>query len=190
MSYHVSDIVLQNGGDRNLFFCPSETSRNDDKFWRYSEAFVDPDFKSKPEPTKTAIRKTKNRVIGYYIMIDDETDRTYHPRRVQPYKDWVTSLNEKDPASADLINDVVLSNGPFRTANFHAVFGINYWTHPWRYFERSNHLKYNEPLGGNIGYVDGHAAWRDFFDMHYRYSPTHPYNDDHTRSATNYVMWW
>ena len=36
------------------------------------------------------------------------------------------------------------------------------------YTDRSNHMRDSQPLGGNILFLDGHVAWRDFASMQVR----------------------
>ena len=47
------------------------------------------------------------------------------------------------------------------------------WDIPDRYADwaqGTSHMEGEKPDGGNIGFLDGHAAWRHFADMYERYS--------------------
>ncbi len=186
MSYFASDLVLKSGGDRKTFYCPSEMGRNRDEFWRYDEAAGNPNgFDSKPEPTGADVRRSTNRVIGYYYMVDCEVRRQYHPHKGKVHKDWVVKTSQKQAASADLINDIVLSASPNEESNFAEIKGGS-WT-IWQIVDRTNHLRNGQAQGGNVAYLDGHSDWRTFSDMQPRFSPTSPTN---VFAASSFVFWW
>ena len=63
------------------------------------------------------------------------------------------------PAEAELVSDAVLSaNGTFNTAN--EAVGTS-----------TSHVDGNIPQGGNVGFHDGHVAWRRFGEMVKRPGP-------------------
>lgn len=186
MSYFATDLVLASGGDRKTFYCPSEMSRNIDEFWRYDEAAANPQrFKQNIEPVDPERRRRTNRVIGYYYMVDCEVRRRYHPENAPPYKDWVVKVSQKNAASADLINDIVLSVTANEDSDFAEVKGGSWAI--WQIVDKTNHLRGGRPQGGNVAYLDGHGAWRDFADMQPRFSPYSPTN---VFGASNFVFWW
>ncbi len=61
-----------------------------------------------------------------------------------------------DPARRELVVDATIS---FGYGNFTEVQGMAPSPH------RANHLAGSTPAGGNIGFLDGHVAWRPFAEM-------------------------
>lgn len=61
-----------------------------------------------------------------------------------------------DPARRELVVDATIS---FGYGNFTEVQGMAPSPH------RANHLSGSTPAGGNIGFLDGHVAWRAFTEM-------------------------
>ena len=139
--------------------------------WQFSQNApigADPDSFKEPRTN----RENEFRVTGYFWMMDTRSGRGYHPEG-KPEKDWVTTLNCKQPSSTELVVDATLSTGSDpETASFTEVRGGTYSR--WQIFDRTNHIRHDRPEGGNILYVDGHLDWRPFTEMAVRVSP--PYH--------------
>lgn len=194
VSYWTTDIILKTGAfDRDIFYCPSWSQRNNIIFWRYGENLPGgtPETYLTPEPTAEGTRKDYHRIMGYYWLLDTVGGRLHSPMSPDGVaKAWVrTTMAQmtKDtkkkipPASTELITDVTASNGPDReTADFTQATGGCFTR--WGIYDRSNHLKNsNKPSGGNILFLDGHVTWRKFQEMEHRWF----YN-----RYDNPCMWW
>ncbi len=150
---------LKRGGIRDIFYCPSERRSLEnpelqDVAWRLPE-----------------IHNVKYRAIGYGMLIDDEepSRETVLPILGTPTKKWIRELGAPDQTEAELIIDITISDvlnyGPpeYPYGNFGHVMG-------GPYSNRSNHMgmDYTTAYGGNMGFVDGHVAWRPFGQMEFR----------------------
>ncbi|MHC4299353.1 MAG: type II secretion system protein [Planctomycetota bacterium] len=173
ISYTTTDYIIATGGDKHTFYCPCDPTKTADmaNLWQFSQnapISANPDTFDEP---KTG-RESQFRVTGYFWMMDTQNGRNYHPEGV-PEKDWVTTLNCKQPASTELVIDATLSTGSDpETASFTEVRGGTYGR--WQIFDRTNHLRHGKPDGANILYIDGHLDWRPFTEMVVRVSP--PYH--------------
>jgi prepilin-type N-terminal cleavage/methylation domain-containing protein/prepilin-type processing-associated H-X9-DG protein len=173
ISYATTDYIIATGGDKHTFYCPCDPTKTADmaNLWQFSQnapISANPDTFDEP---KTG-RESQFRVTGYFWMMDTQNGRNYHPEGV-PEKDWVTTLNCKQPASTELVLDATLSTGSDpETASFTEVRGGTYGR--WQIFDRTNHLRHGKPDGANILYIDGHLDWRPFTEMVVRVSP--PYH--------------
>lgn len=189
VSYWTTDIILKTGAfDRDIFYCPSWSQRNSIIYWRYGENLPagTPESYLAPEPTAEATRKDYHRIMGYYWFLDWQNGRPNDPMSPNgPKKQWVrttTSTKYKaPPAQVELIADVTASDGPDReTADFTGATGGCFTR--WGVHDRSNHLRSGtRPAGGNILFLDGHVAWRQFQEMEHRWF----YN-----LFANPCMWW
>lgn len=81
----------------------------------------------------------------------------------------VRSLYIEEAGSTELVVD--------RTISQKGIGGVEYFNRVqggmgvYGIYDQANHLKSStEPYGGNIGFVDGHVAWRPFSDMEIRKS--------------------
>jgi prepilin-type processing-associated H-X9-DG protein len=86
---------------------------------------------------------------------------------------WLRTIMVKQAALREMVLDVVISamemrNDEYPNGNFTRVSGGMLTS--YGIYDSTSHLKTDaEPLGGNIGFVDGHVAWRPFHDMGGRY---------------------
>jgi len=171
VSYATTDYIIATGGDRRTFYCPTDPTKTPDmaNLWQFSQnapISANPDMFDEPATG----RENQFRVTGYFWMMDTRNGRSYHPEGI-PEKDWVTTLNCKQPASTELVVDATLSTSAnAETASFTEVQGGTYGR--WQIFDRTNHLRQGgRPDGANILYVDGHLDWRQFTEMAVRVSP-------------------
>ncbi|MHC4119566.1 MAG: type II secretion system protein, partial [Planctomycetota bacterium] len=146
ISYTTTDYIIATGGDKHTFYCPCDPTKTADmaNLWQFSQnapISANPDTFDEP---KTG-RESQFRVTGYFWMMDTQNGRNYHPEGV-PEKDWVTTLNCKQPASTELVLDATLSTGSDpETASFTEVQGGTYGR--WQIFDRTNHLRHGKPDG-------------------------------------------
>jgi len=141
------------------FYCPSNVSqkRFRDEAWGFT---IDP------------VNKRGYRVLGFAflwrsgwnqngtkVIMDEDGNKSD--------KRFIDRIDVKRPAESELVIDVVLRDPG--TNNYMNVSvggmdsqGIN---------DTTSHLRTpSKPMGGNIGFVDGHIEWRRFEDMVYRFS--------------------
>ena len=174
IAYSTTDYIIATGGDKHIFYCPSDPTKTPDMshFWQFSQNVpVGTPTDSVAEPTTN--RGNQFRVTSYFWMIDTVNGRSYHPEGT-PKKEWVKTLTHKQATSTELVTDATLSStSDSKTATFTDVHGGS-WSR-WQIPDRTNHLRYGgRPAGANIVFLDGHNEWRRFSEMDVRVSP--PYH--------------
>jgi len=149
MSVDVSKQLINNGAVKQIFFCPFELDRQE--FDGYAGLWTySPDY----------------RVTGYFYMYKRPVSSL--PALVLPkfYKARMTdsvSNNEDN----ELASDVTLSVG----SNFTSIMGGYNLPHGTSHLDSNNN-----PIGGNVLFMDGHCEWRPFNDMKIRtgtFNPQH-----------------
>lgn len=129
------------GVPRRSFFCPSMPQQNNDYFWNFVGGY---------------------RIIGYWcaVLRADEAFQPYSgwPDMADPQRDEYTSnlTGRIPPGQKVLFADATLSTP---AGDFTRVPG--YYVHSSPHLDGTGVL----PSGANIGYADGHAAWRDFSQL-------------------------
>ncbi|MBN1817804.1 MAG: type II secretion system protein [Sedimentisphaerales bacterium] len=189
VSFYTTDLVINNGGSKYTFYCPSDPTKGPDKpeLWQYSLIYgqAGPPFHEEVEPDWVSGRKSNFRVTGYFWMLDMAPGSTATKAfQIQgtPKRQWLQKMSEvKNAGSIELTADATLStdlNPDSPTTSFVQVPGGSYsWNQT---YDRTNHVDgLNRPVGGSIGYVDGHVDWRKFESMQVR-SP----------SSFRPVHWW
>jgi prepilin-type N-terminal cleavage/methylation domain-containing protein/prepilin-type processing-associated H-X9-DG protein len=146
------DVLVKEGNRRNTLYCPSNERQNADELWN---------FISGP---------TGYTVAGYYFLmrrIDFSRPPIPNGPPLVNGAMYLDTISEKNGAERELATDATISNGPTVKSSFTNVLGG--WPHPhW-----TNHINKARPVGGNILFLDGHVAWRDFTAMKVR-SPSPP----------------
>ncbi|MCF7974137.1 MAG: type II secretion system GspH family protein [Phycisphaerae bacterium] len=178
MSYFATDAVVDNGGERKLFRCLSnQTNTDEDAYWRYSEArnFFASGLDS-PEPTGTQERQQHYRVTSYCYLMET------HSGRGRIFADGEPGSRVPDPLRKFV--KTTIQAGSHGRMEFVLDTVINYpdgWIVSDRladWAQGTNHMRGDKPDGGNIAFLDGHAAWRHFEAMYERYS------------IQGVVFWW
>ena len=98
-----------------------------------------------------------SRVIGYGML--------FRGTRTVPPSSWVSRLTDKK------------SNTPSQTElGFDSTACINddYTRIQGLWVDRSNHMRKQQPLGGNVLFQDEHVEWRDFSSMQVRFHTPGP----------------
>jgi len=156
-------FMLKTGMTRQMFYCPSNATHQkyNDMFW---------EFNNKTWNGKVFTTATGFIVSGYEYVLDLEANAGSRPDiRAYPQdsgkKIWLKTIQEKNPAYRELVIDSTMGT----TSNPNTRYGRNFvQCHGGIYSqhgveERSSHLKGDrDPLGGNIGFLDGHMEWRAF----------------------------
>ncbi len=171
------NFMLSNGMTQEMFYCPSNDNqqKNMDEYWSFNTNSWD----------GKRFTSTDNSFIvaGYAYVLDlangqrppmkrERFDRLDTPALpVEPQ--WLRTTVTKQPAFRELALDVVLSareeiSPSYPNGNFAFVAGGMLGDH--QVYDRTSHLKTDAlPLGGNIGFLDGHVTWRPFNEMVVRY---------------------
>jgi len=179
VSYFASDAVLDNGGDKKIFRCPSnQIDTTEVNYWRYSEfrnyfgSGIDT-----PEPADDVARQKNYRVVSYCYLMETKSGRG----QIWAASDAGTTKIQ-DPLRQFVKTTTQL--GHQSQMEFVLDTVIKYpagWIRLDRYADfaqGTNHMDSREPDGGNIGFLDGHVAWRHFKEMYERYS------------VQGVVFWW
>jgi prepilin-type N-terminal cleavage/methylation domain-containing protein len=174
-----ADTMLKEmGGDRRSFYCPSTGPDYTD-----TENFLD------ATPRSLWNYNTQFHIVGYSLALWGTASRlatTNQNTRLQP-ESMVIKTSPFDPgislpapsnSDRELVADIILTTGGSNPAqrstyNYRGVMGGFYKPHV------SAHLRGNVPIGSNIGFKDGHAAWRKFS------SPLVS-----ARTTSDPVFWW
>ena len=106
-------------------------------------------------------------VSGYcFILQTTQGDRPEIQRYAKDNerKIWVKTLQEKSPSVREVVIDSIMGNpesGRKYGRNFAEIGGGIFDQHG--VYDRTSHLRNeSDPIGGNIGFLDGHTEWRAF----------------------------
>ena len=139
------DKLMSYGLVRKSFYCPANRAQNQEIFWPYHS-----------DSTWT--------VTGYFFFIPRLSwapalqAAAYSGGSADPHHDFNQPIfpklhGQRRPAEYELISDAVINiGGTFNTA--YEAMGSS-----------TSHIEGNTPLGGNIGFHDGHVVWRPFGEM-------------------------
>jgi prepilin-type N-terminal cleavage/methylation domain-containing protein/prepilin-type processing-associated H-X9-DG protein len=172
------NYMLDSGMTQDMFYCPSNANQyhNIDEYWSFNTNSWD----------GAKFTDTSNTfIVSGYVFVLDLARQGLRPEftrirydGIKPPPDpverlWLRTVMVKQAALREMVLDVVISAMEMRSdeypnGNFSRVSGgmlTNYGI-----YDCTSHLKTDAvPLGGNIGFVDGHVAWRTFDDMAGRY---------------------
>jgi prepilin-type processing-associated H-X9-DG protein len=163
MPWDVANLMLANGGQRHIFYCPGFPDQDNDVLWN----FVTNSF----------------RVIGYAMTFPGtatvSTTNENFSIIPQAIKYVTITMPPPSPSTRPLLADATISrpgenNVVNRAANHYT--GIQ---GGWAKLHRTAHIDGSMPVGGNIGMLDGHVEWRSFSKMIPR-----------TDSGGSPVFWW
>jgi prepilin-type N-terminal cleavage/methylation domain-containing protein/prepilin-type processing-associated H-X9-DG protein len=171
-------FMLRTGMKREIFYCPSNANhqKHNDYFWMFDNQTWD----------GKRFRDESGFVVSgycYILQLDPSAPASGYPRgAITRYakdgmqKVWLETTMEKYPAMREVVVDSIMgvtANANTRWGyNFAEVAGGIYAQH--EVYDRTNHLKGEiYPLGGNIGFLDGHTEWRKF-DPEMNTSSTNP----------------
>lgn len=171
LSYDMTNVLLDSMGIdvqkpsagqdipvQDVFYCPSNIPQKKarDLYWSFA---VNP-------PSESGYR-----IIGYLFLL------------TTPWNDgggWsVSTIYVDNPAETELVTDIVMSDrrtsiwppDEYPDGNFAKVLCGGMPAIGGIYDSSSHLISDREPAGGNIGFVDGHVAWRPFSQMERRWFP-------------------
>ena len=149
LPYDTRDFIIKNGSDRHMMYCPCGDWQDQDSLWWFSG-----------QPANNQGYS----VTGYFWLMK-RIDGSYPTLSAAKNADYVDNIAfdrvlHKRPSDAELATDATIS----QNGNFGGIMGG--WTNP----HQTNHMgrDIHKAQGGNILYLDGHAAWLDFSAMQIR----------------------
>ena len=148
-----ADAMLDVVKSKKIFYCPSTAPDFTD-----NENFLDPAPRS-----LWNFATNSYRIVGYTFALSgaaSKLDPRYQNTSMLP-ESHPTARGYRDTvAERVLIADVILSNPnsvyPSSSDSFRGISGSFYKPHV------SAHMVGASPTGGNLCYIDGHAAWKKF----------------------------
>ena len=179
MPTNVADVLLSYGLHRRDFYCPSTAPRYTD--W---ENFLDPT----PQQNLWSFNSSVH-IVGYMFALSGPSCRIAITNQnttlqAETIRTGTSSSLAAPPSSErELVADAILSQPGQNNAaqrltgnyNYDDIAGGFYKTHT------SAHLIRGIPEGSNIGFKDGHVAWRKF---------SSPLVNARTTGGSAPVFWW
>lgn len=184
VSFFTTDLIIDNGGSEYTFYCPSDPTKKPDRpeLWQFSLIYGQAKpFRMVDEPQTITGRKQQFRVTGYYWLMDMQNGNRPFQIGGPGNKKWLRTFSDmKNTGNAEMVVDATISTDTSRDPTVNSFMEVPGGSYDWHgTYDRTNHVKDNiKPVGGNIGYADGHVAWRKFQDMFVRSSAYRP------------VQWW
>lgn len=147
------NLLVGNAG-RDVIYCPSGMPNESDNMYGFTGQF--------------AVTNYVLLVNGTAQIASNTNDPTRPPltnSKLQPtYKQLAegstTQIIEVPPSRRVLVSDTIMRSGRDNYTDIAGGLRGN----------RTNHLNGLSPAGGNLGFVDGHVAWRSFDQMSVRSS--------------------
>jgi prepilin-type N-terminal cleavage/methylation domain-containing protein len=136
------DRLIENGANRNVFYCPSNPQFNNDLCWYY--------------PGNSEANQGPFRINGYVWLLAGIPQL--------PAQFWRTSISTPTnrPAETEFVTDVTINY----MGNYVKVpiGGL-----PQTVDQRTSHLEKSRPAGNNTLLLDGHVEWRAYRFMTNRF---------------------
>jgi len=147
------DLLRDSGARRDILYCPAFHAYYKSQLGNIDRWYV---YNGNPDRC----------VLSYFTMMKREgpSDPDLRPGKV-----FLTKLTGvTNVTQVELFTDVVISEGTgaAATENFSEITSTSGIVP----YHTTSHLERRRPAGGQILFVDGHAAWRPFRDMRLRYS--------------------
>jgi prepilin-type N-terminal cleavage/methylation domain-containing protein len=160
MSCSTVNFMLKTGLTRKMFYCPSNanTTKWNDYYWLFTNNTWD----------GSRFKTDSGYIVGGYCYVlaggqRKDTDITRYTD--DPIKKiWVSKIGEKMPALRELVMDSILGTkqtGKKWGYDFTHVAGGLLSQH--QVYDKTSHTNgKEEPIGQNVGFLDGHTEWRKF----------------------------
>jgi len=161
ISTNFVDQMIVNGGNRDIFYCPSNPDWNCDETWNFGTAGNLNNAGKGPEGGF--------RILGYlYLLPGAGMNINTTPSPSQYWKTNAIGIpGQPSPSDAELVVDfVVQDQTTFSWSAVTSVGGL-----PKSVVQRTSHLNGATPAGANILFVDGHSEWRQFSTMWHKSGP-------------------
>jgi prepilin-type N-terminal cleavage/methylation domain-containing protein len=157
------EFMLHSGLTRAMFYCPSNVNHQkfNDYFWMYNNQSWD--------GSKFTNQSPNSFVVSGYDYLLELAGQTPRPPIVAYQKDsekkvWLKTTTEPHPASKEIVVDSIMG-----VAKTGSKYGMDFANVPGGIFnehgvyDRTSHLKGDdEPVGGNVSFMDAHVEWRKF----------------------------
>ena len=190
------DFLVRYGLHKKIFYCPSNRTQQQymDLYWQVRDTLplqltkassfrrgVQPAIGPAPTPPpdpRPQPQSPGSVASGYCYIL--ETPQSPRPEILNELnktgaKAWARTTVEKQGGRQELVVDVTLSRTDSladQGTRFASIQGGTLWE-SHQVADQSSHLKTEQqPLGANIGFLDGHVAWRHFKEMEPRYTVT------------------
>ena len=156
---NVANYMLRTGMEEDIFYCPSNSVHQKymDYFWTFSGG----------EFNGQQFTNSGYLVSGYCYLLWKAEGRGPIRRltRDSLKPEWIKSVMQDRPTDRELVIDSCMGQQDSQSKygyNF-AEITIGGITDEYGVPERSSHLTGEGlPIGGNIGFLDGHVVWRKF----------------------------
>ncbi len=155
------EFMLHSGLTRAMFYCPSNVNHQkfNDYFWMYNNQSWD----------GSKFTNEGGFVVSGYDYLLELAPPGKRPDIVAYQTDsekkvWLKTTTEPHPASKEIVVDSIM--GVSKTGS---KYGMDFANVPGGIFsehgvyDRTSHLKGDdEPIGGNVSFMDAHVEWRKF----------------------------
>lgn len=155
LPWNVGTTMLNSGATWKIMYCPGNKNRfseaDDWALWNFSQGY---------------------HVIGYVLTFPgqaslDSTNWNYNLTHVNPIQVGFNRYVTPPLTERVLAADVVIS-APGQNQNsqkYSANYNYTNVKGGYPVAHITSHLRGNQPLGGNLAFLDGHVEWRKFQDM-------------------------
>jgi prepilin-type N-terminal cleavage/methylation domain-containing protein/prepilin-type processing-associated H-X9-DG protein len=155
------NFMLGTGMTREMFYCPSNANHQkyNDLFWLFNNDTW----------RGGRFRDESGFIVSGYCFILEVAPPAAPRRAINRYqrdsmeKIWLKTTQEKNPAMREVVVDSIMGAARAGTRygyTFSQVAGGIYSES--QVYDQTSHLKGDDPLGGNVGFLDGHTEWRRF----------------------------
>ncbi len=134
VSTNFTSQVIENGGTRNIFYCPAYSAFNVTNTWNYSPLF---------------------NILGYVYLLPGAGMNAGGRSEAPYWKTNVLGTALQPPSTAELVVDVVVRDTTTGSYSKVSVGGL-----PASIVQRTTHLQSGLPAGSNELMLDAHVEWR------------------------------
>lgn len=160
--------MLASGMTQKMFYCPSNETHKKDAMtcWMHHLTEDPAEFDRYWNGSRFINYDAGDRVVAGYFFIIDTEGRAREPitryGRESGDKVWIYSTRTRHPSDKELVTDLTMGQ-PEAGTKYGYNFGMIDMGGLVRQgvYDRTSHVKrFDEPSGGNVGFLDGHVSWR------------------------------